>query len=559
MLVELQIKNIALVDRTRLRLNSGLTVLTGETGAGKSVVVTSLALTLGARADREQIRHGCDSATVRARFDVTSNRASAANSTKGTQSPLKGTLSPLSVERTIARKGGSRCKIDGRAASLVDLKATTSSLAEIVSQHAGQELMDEANHLTFLDRFAGLLPDSKRLADIYEQWQQSVSLLRRTLARRDELKREHELLQFQRREIEQAQITPGEEEEFVAERKRLDSVRSLLTSTETISHILVGEDNSVIALLAAVRKELDRMAAVDPKLEPTASTVSEMDFSLEDVRRTIEQYGSSLVDDPTRIEEINQRLDEIYRLKKKYGGSEEAILSTLSEIKRRLSDQPEVDLLISELETRAEAASVDYTKLALSLSKARTSAAKKLRKAVIEELASLAIEQCDFAVDLLYEEAADGVLLNNQAVQPFPHGLENARFMFSANPGEPMKSLVKTASGGEVSRVLLALKSAEMNRSRRPQRLLVFDEVDAGIGGRTAIEVANKLKKLSQAGQILVVTHLHQIARVADNHLVAEKSVDDAGRTVITIRQLGPTDLSSELDRMVALPDGGAA
>jgi len=559
MLVELQIKNIALVDRTRLRLNSGLTVLTGETGAGKSVVVTSLALTLGARADREQIRHGCDSATVRARFDVTSNRASAANSTKGTQSPLKGTLSPLSVERTIARKGGSRCKIDGRAASLVDLKATTSSLAEIVSQHAGQELMDEANHLTFLDRFAGLLPDSKRLADIYEQWQQSVSLLRRTLARRDELKREHELLQFQRREIEQAQITPGEEEEFVAERKRLDSVRSLLTSTETISHILVGEDNSVIALLAAVRKELDRMAAVDPKLEPTASTVSEMDFSLEDVRRTIEQYGSSLVDDPTRIEEINQRLDEIYRLKKKYGGSEEAILSTLSEIKRRLSDQPEVDLLISELEAQAEAASVDYTKLALSLSKARTSAAKKLRKAVIEELASLAIEQCDFAVDLLYEEAADGVLLNNQAVQPFPHGLENARFMFSANPGEPMKSLVKTASGGEVSRVLLALKSAEMNRSRRPQRLLVFDEVDAGIGGRTAIEVANKLKKLSQAGQILVVTHLHQIARVADNHLVAEKSVDDAGRTVITIRQLGPTDLSSELDRMVALPDGGAA
>jgi len=559
MLVELQIKNIALVDRTRLRLNSGLTVLTGETGAGKSVVVTSLALTLGARADREQIRHGCDSATVRARFDVTSNRASAANSTKGTQSPLKGTLSPLSVERTIARKGGSRCKIDGRAASLVDLKATTSSLAEIVSQHAGQELMDEANHLTYLDRFAGLLPDSKRLADIYEQWQQSVSLLRRTLARRDELKREHELLQFQRREIEQAQITPGEEEEFVAERKRLDSVRSLLTSTETISHILVGEDNSVIALLAAVRKELDRMAAVDPKLEPTASTVSEMDFSLEDVRRTIEQYGSSLVDDPTRIEEINQRLDEIYRLKKKYGGSEEAILSTLSEIKRRLSDQPEVDLLISELEAQAEAASVDYTKLALSLSKARTSAAKKLRKAVIEELASLAIEQCDFAVDLLYEEAADGVLLNNQAVQPFPHGLENARFMFSANPGEPMKSLVKTASGGEVSRVLLALKSAEMNRSRRPQRLLVFDEVDAGIGGRTAIEVANKLKKLSQAGQILVVTHLHQIARVADNHLVAEKSVDDAGRTVITIRQLGPTDLSSELDRMVALPDGGAA
>jgi len=211
--------------------------------------------------------------------------------------------------------------------------------------------------------------------------------------------------------------------------------------------------------------------------------------------------------------------------------------------------------MIEQLEASTARLFDEYSKAALALSKKRKSAAARIEKLVTKELSELAIDGAGFKFEFIYEDDPDGVVINERAVKPFAHGLENGRILFSANPGEPLKSLVKTASGGEISRVLLALKSAEMANGSMKPSLLVFDEVDAGIGGRTAVELAEKLKKLSKTSQLIVVTHLHQIARIADHHFVALKRTDRMKRTVIDVRKLSSSDIQGELDRMVALPE----
>jgi len=537
MLHSLHLENIALVQKATLTLKPGLSVLTGETGAGKSVIVQALSLALGGRAEREYIRHGAKSAIVEAVFE----------SAEGDP--------PVSVRREITRSGASKARIDGLAATVTGLKELVEPMAQILGQHAGQLLMNEDNHLEFLDSFAGLLPARADLAVLFTEWRRTTDELRRVRRRREQLINERELLLFQRNEIEQADIRVGEEEELDRERRILDSARDLMASADTIGELLGADEGSVLNLLGAARKELDKMAGIDPSLEKQAGALSDIDFQLEDLRRFIEQYGATISDEPARLDEINLRLDELYALKKKYGGSEEAILTTLARIHDQLRDRPDIDSLIASIEAEADKRGKAYAAAAVKISAARVKAAAKLRKLVIAELKDLAIDKADFRCDFIYEDDNDGVLLHDRAVKPSAHGLERIGFLFSANPGEPIKSLVKTASGGEVSRVLLALKSAELQHHGLKHSLLVFDEVDVGIGGRTGNEVGRKLKKLSEHCQVLVITHLHQIARLAEHHYVAEKRILNGNRTIIEVRQLDANGIKEELDRMVALPE----
>ncbi len=538
MLRSLSIKNVALIDDAELEFGPGLIALTGETGAGKSVIVTALYLALGGRAEREFIRHGSSTAAIGAVF---ANQKA---------------KSELSIYREISESSGtSKLTIDNAPATVTHLRELTEPLAQILGQHAGQMLMDETNHLYFLDRFAGLDADREAVGRLFRDWRDTADELRRVRRRRDQLINERELLLFQKAEIEKAQIRVGEDEEIERERRILDSARALMTSATTITEAIGGEESSILDMIAVVRKELDRMAAVDDSLDKHVQSLADIDFQLEDLRRSIEQYGASIEDDPNRLEEINLRLDELYNLKKKYGGSEEAILTTLGKIIEQLKDRPDIDSLIASLEKQTDQKLKAYAAHALSLTEARRKAAGILRKLVIEELRELAIEHADFVCDFVYTDDESGIILGDRAVQPMETGLEQIRFLFSANPGEPARSLVKTASGGEISRVLLALKSAEHRHGRLGHALLVFDEVDVGIGGRTANEVAKKLKKLSASCQVLVITHLHQIARLADQHFVAEKSVQKGQRTVIRVRRLDTDGIKAEIDRMVALPD----
>jgi DNA repair protein RecN (Recombination protein N) len=550
MLTSLDIQNIALVESASLSFAKGLTVLTGETGAGKSIIVTALSLVLGGRSEKEYVRHGADKASVTATFNVI--QMPSAWRKQFAEAIFDGTMT---VTREITRDGGSRVKINGELSSLIRLKEITSSLAQILGQHANQMLMHEENHLLFLDRFAGLESLREQTSELFTQWEKAVTELRRTTGKRDQLMRERELLIYQKSEIEKGNVRVGEEEELLRERRILDSSRTLMASADTIEHILSTEEASVLTQLRFVRKELEKMAAVDSTLEKQAEELADIDFRLEDLRRFVEQYGASIPDDPSRLEIINLRLDELYALKKKFGGSEESILGALREIEQNLQNRPDTDNLIAELERESNRLGKEYAARATELSALRKKAADYLKKLVIKELTELAIDDAGFELELIYQDDPDGVLIDGKAVQPCPYGLETARILFSANKGEPLKSLVRTASGGEISRVLLALKAAEKKNADIQQSLLVFDEVDAGIGGRTANEVAKKLKKLSESCQLLVVTHLHQIARLADSHLVAEKTRSKSGRSTIQVRSLDRTGVKAELARMVALPD----
>ena len=550
MLLKLKISNFALVDDIELSFDRGMSVLTGETGAGKSVIVTAIGLALGDRADRDQIRHGCSRAVVEATFSVErmspEYKATFADYLSG---------NALVVTREVLKDGSSKIRVNGTVATLARLKELTSPLAEIMGQHSSRLLLDEENHLLFLDNFAGVHKQRETVSDLFEHWDAVRSELRRTRNHREELEKERELLLFQQKEIETASLRVGEEAELDQERRILDSSRSLMEAASRIENLLGGEDQNVIDSLRTAHRELERMAAVDAALTAQAKQLEEIDYQLQDLRNFVEKYGASVPDDPQRLEEINQRLDEIYRLKQKYGGSEESVLARLEEIGRILADRPDTTLLLGELEAREKDCREKYTVKALQLSEVRRKAAKYLQKLVVKEMSELAIDSGQFDSEFVYEDQADGVEMRGQVVKPNAFGLETCHFLFSANPGEPLKSLVKTASGGEISRLLLAIKAAEKRNNQTSHSLLVFDEVDAGIGGQTAVQVGAKIKKLSESAQVIVVTHLHQIARQADHHYQALKTGGRGQRVTIAVTRLDRDAIVAELDRMVALPD----
>lgn len=550
MLTRLYIQNIALVTEAELQFRPGMSVLTGETGAGKSVIVTALGLALGERADKEYIRHGADKAMVEATFDV--ERQAPAYKTAYADFIDGG---KITVQREISRDGSSKIKINGSASTLGMLRDLTTPVAEIVGQHANQMLMNEENHLLFLDSFGGLDPLRMEVTDLFDQWQKAAMELRRVRDRRDNLAAERELLLFQKHEIEAADVLPGQEEELLKERKILDSARTLMSGAGAVGELLDGDASSVLTLIRQARRELDKIALIDPYLEKLSSDLADVDYRVEDVRRMLEQYGGSITDDPVRIDEINLRLDDLYSLKKKYGGSEEAILTTLESIVARLADRPDTDEYIAELEERETRFETAYVGKAKELHELRLKAATYLCKVVIKELGELAIDNGGFDFQFLYEDDPSGVILDGRGVRPTETGLERGRFIFSANPGEPLKSLVKTASGGEISRVLLALKAAAKKNRTHLHSLLVFDEVDAGIGGQTAVAVGEKIKKLADESQVIVVTHLHQIARLADHHYAADKVKKPGGRMIITVEKLEYDGITRELGRMMALPE----
>jgi DNA repair protein RecN (Recombination protein N) len=550
MLKRLSISNIALVDRAEIEFGPGLSVITGETGAGKSVLVSALALVLGERAEREYVRHGAEQAVVVGEFD---SRPLGRQYAESYEDFIRN--GSVRIEREVSADGGSRAKISGKNATVAQVKEMTMPIAEILGQHANQMLMNEDNHLLFLDYFGGLDTARDSVRSLYSSWQEMASELRKIIKRRDQFEAERELLLFQKKEIEQASVRVGEEEELINEKRVLDSSRTLMEAARSVGQILDGEDVSFLEMLRQARTEVDRMAQIDKTLEAKSEEFAAVDFQVEDLRRFVEQYGASVPDDPARLDEINERLDELYKLKKKYGNSEQAVLDRLGEIERKLKDRPDTDSLIRDLTAREKECRRRYVSEAVVLSEARYSAADYLGKLVRKELAELAIDNGGFEFEFVYEDDPDGVEFNGRTVKPLPLGLESGRFLFSANPNEPLKSLVKTASGGEISRVLLAMKAAEKKNQRWLHPLLVFDEVDAGIGGQTAVEVGRKLKKLAEDRQVIVISHLHQIARLADQHYAVSKTNASDGRMVIRVSKLDSPGRERELKRMVALPD----
>jgi len=561
MLRRLYLENFALTDKLEIEFDSGLSVLTGETGAGKSIIVGAIARMLGERADRDDIRSGCTQAVIESDFDISGENGDNLSDIHAELDNLDIEIDSdiLNIRREIFAKRSSKSYINGQLVTLGQLRRIGRYLAELYGQHSHQRLLDENNHLAFLDSFTGTTDKVEKLRWLFNNWDKTGKELEQLISNREQRKRELELLKFQKEEIEKADIRVGEETELQDEKRLLDSSQKLAGKASNILNLIDLQEPSAIEILETCRSEFSEMALIDKSLSKTGELLNQAIININELRTEIESYQSSIPDDPNRQEQINIRLDELFRLKNKYGGSEEAIIATLDRINEKIGDKLNIDDKIRSLQQQQKENFDRYYKLASEISSKRKKASKNLSKKVEQELAQLGMDKSKFQFEFRYESDTAGIEWDGKKIKPLPDGFETGRFLISANPGEPLKPLAGTASGGEISRIMLALKAAEKQNIKKPDgsgNLLVFDEIDVGIGGVTANAVAEKLDLLAQRYQLLVVTHLHQIAAKGRYHYAVKKtSQKSTGRNIITVRKLNSSERADEIKRMLALPD----
>ena len=528
MLEELHVRDLALVDSARVRFGRGLNLLTGETGSGKSLIVDALGLSLGSRASTDQIRQGADRACAEAVFDI-SHVPAAQQALDAVGRPSTG---DLVLSREVGRRGAAR--LNGRPATPGQLRDLGRTLVGIHGQHDQRLLMDPEAQTLLLDSFAGALPVRDAVTAAHEAWVAAAGRLadlRRMQARGQ---REEEYLRWQLEELRAADLRPGEDVELTAERSVVRHGAKLGELIGTAVEALRADDG-----LAAAADGVRAGAELDPRLGETADRLEALDSELADVSAGLRRYLEDLDADPARLEQIETRLAVLDQIKRKYGGSLESALSERERLEAQLGQVEDVGAAIEASERGTAEARATLEEAAAQLTGVRTEAAERLSREVTAELSGLHLEGAAFEtrIVLCADIASDGA--------------EEVEMRFSANPGEAPAPLARVASGGELSRVMLAIRAAGAESEELPT--LVFDEVDAGIGGEAAVQVGLRLKALGAQRQVLVVTHLAQIACFADHHLVVEKAPDDGGRRVVRVRELATEEeRARELARMMS-------
>ncbi len=523
-----------------MELQAGLNVLTGETGAGKSIVVGALNLALGGRADADMVRSGADHAVVDALFDIPSGSPPVAKLLDEWGFDLED--GRLLVTREIQDKGRSAARIAGRPATLAQLRELGEWLVDLHGQHEHQSLLAVDRHIDVLDEWGG--PSLKSLR---EQVAQSYLVLGRIKTRLQLLESDRrdraqriDLLQYQVAEILSAKLEPGEDDRLLAESRRLANARRLAETVLSALCAIKGSSERAGALesLAMAARLIGEAAAMDAELTEAAGTLSSCQYEIEEVARTLALYPEQLEDDPAHLEEIEERLDLIRRLKRKYGDSIEEIIAFGESASAELDQLQHADERLAELQGEYDGKEAEYQRLCLDISQMRHELADQFAFRVTAELHDLAMEKTRFAVQIENDS-------------PSAKGADRVEFLIAPNVGEPLRPLARIASGGEVSRIMLAIKSAMASKESLPT--MVFDEIDVGVGGRTGSVVAEKLAALSRNAQILCITHLPQIACRASAHYQIVKYQQD-GRTVVSIQPLGDEERVAELARML----GGA-
>jgi len=536
MLVDLTVENYAVIDRLRVSFHAGLNLLTGETGSGKSIVVDALGLLLGGRASAEMIRSGQERARIAGVFDVRNSRAvEAVLETAG----LEAEDGELLIEREVLAEGKSRAFIANRPATVALLRELAPHLGDIHGQHDQQLLFSPETQRELLDAFAA---SEKLLAAVEE----SYRTLRRVESELAEIERSEQeklrlldLWQFQRREIEGARLQPGEDAALENERRVLHNLGRIQESAGAAYAALYDCPESATALAKLAAKKLEELGRIDPALAEIRQSLKPAEVALSEASYALRDYLGHLEANPGRLDEIESRLAAIDKLKRKYGATIEEIAAFLAQVAAHIDA---VEHATERMETlRAEKAKCEeqYEAAAAKLSARRKEAAARLAKRVETELASLAMEKAAFQIGV-------------GPAAPSASGVDAVEFLVSPNVGEEPKAIEKIASGGEISRIALALKTCVTVPARAAaMRTLVFDEVDAGIGGSVAEGVGRRLKKLSTANQVLCVTHLAQIACFADHHYLVEKR-EQKGRTVATIEELDAGARTREIGRMLS-------
>lgn len=573
MLRFLSITNFAVIQRLALDLHSGLNLLTGETGAGKSIIVDALGLLLGGRGTGNVVRTGEKAAWVEGGFELKGEGGARVCSILSEVGVTKESEEDLWIRREVQAGGRSRIFVNDQSVTAATLKRLQPYLLEIHGQGEQQSLNSSRTHLEMLDAFAGCEELRAEVGRAYARWKRGVDALRSL--ERDEAARERaaDMLRFQIAEIEKAAPKPGEDEELAAERSLLAHAERAVELSSGAYAELYESDRSVLSQLAVVRRRLQDLSALDARVSGLLEALDAADMSLKDVADALRGYGDGMDFSPGRLAEIEDRLAELERLKRKYGRDLRGLLEVQEELSRQLQGLGNLAERERELTSEVEAAAGVYAPLAVRLSAERGAAAPKLERRVTDELKHVALERARFVAALEttaegptqswleapkgYAEASEGEKAQNSFWTPY--GADRLEFLFSANVGEAERPLGRVASGGELSRLMLTLRTVCRSRSRvslgdeSGGGTLVFDEVDAGIGGRAAEAVGRRLKNLSATHQVLCVTHQPQIARFADHHYVVSKHVEGE-RTLTAVRELEAEERVGELARMI----GGA-
>jgi DNA repair protein RecN (Recombination protein N) len=531
MLTDLFIKNVAIIHSLHVAFLPGLTVLTGETGAGKSIIIDAVNLVLGERASTDLIRTGADEASVEAVFDLADSLGiQAALADMGIECDGE-----LLVKRTLSRAGKNRVFINGGPATLGVLTEVTRQLVNIYGQHESQTLLKTDNHLDLLDDFAGLSDHVAAYRRHYDEYQDALVALRQLEEGEREAARRLDLLSFQSDEIGRAALQLGEEEALEQERQLLVHAERLLNASQGGYDLLYGGEGALLGQVRRVLQAIGDLRGIDGSLAPVVASLENGYADLEDAALSLRDYAGRIEADPERLAYIDDRLDLLGRLQKKYGATVADILAYKDEIDRELTLLIDREGSLAAVQSRRDTAAVALRERGDELTAHRRSAAAALATAMTRELGQLAMPNARFSVQLV------------TVAEPRPTGWDRAEFMFAPNPGEAEKPLARIASGGELSRLMLALKQVHP-QSDVPT--LIFDEVDSGISGATSALVGQKLQRVARGQQVLCITHLPQVAACGDHHLRVEKQVSD-GRTITGVVSLAGEERVQELARML--------
>jgi DNA repair protein RecN (Recombination protein N) len=533
MLKLLRINNIALVESVEIELGAGLTLLTGETGAGKSILIDALGLVLGERASTELIRTGEDVGTVEAVFE--SPEIGSLLEARGL--PTEG--SEVIVRREIATSGKGRGSVNGALVPTLVLRELGAALVTLHGQNDSRDLLNSDTHGPLLDHHANLTAEVEALGAPYRRLREIESSLASLRKNRDEAERRREFLRFQAEEIEKASLAEGEEESLRQEKVLQANAGRLAALSGEAYTLLYEDEGAVLGRLGTMYRKIEDLAQIDPRFGAYQEARSAIVAQLDDLALFLRDYRETLSVSPGRLDEIEARLALLERLKRKYGGSVSAVLAAGEAARREIGEEGSVEEREAALEKERGQVATLYRNKAEALSRKRRTAARDLETRVQKELALLAMDQTRFEVRF---SPPGGPETWGE------RGLETAEFLLSANPGEELRSLARIASGGELSRILLALKSVSTLDSKG--KTLVFDEVDTGIGGRVAEVVGRKLKSMTRGHQVLCITHLPQIASLADAHFGVRKKVVK-GRTLTEVKALSAEERIDEIARML--------
>lgn len=548
MLRELHVRDFVLLDDVRVEFEPGLNVLTGETGAGKSMLVDALGAVLGQRTPSDVVRTGASSARVAAVFEAAS------------VPQLRSVVDELGLPwedgvLVLVREIGGRARayVNGQPTTVGALRRLGTLLAEIHGQHEGQRLLEPASHRELLDAFGGgdLLSLRARTEELFARWRQLRSELRALDVGERERAQRVDLLRFQISEIDAVRPRPGEVEELVGLRTRMVNAERLRESVAGAYQALYGDEGAAADRVGRAAVLLRQAASWDPALVPLVEALESVEAQLDDLSREVHAAVERAESDPARLEEVESRLAALRALLRKYGDTVEAVLDYRERAARELAALENADSRRAELEQQVATVEAQLASAVRDLSAARSATAHRLEKAILQHLQDLAMPGARFRVRLDVEEDPDGLPVGGRRVAVAAWGADRVEFLLSTNPGEPPRPLHRVASGGELSRVMLALRTVLARAD--PPAVMVFDEVDSGVGGRTGHVIGAKLSELAGVCQVLCVTHLPQIAALAHHHLAIRK-VTERGRTRTVVEVLDREARVEEIARMLSGP-----